>query len=202
MSEVEIQKEIVHSPEDAGYQEPDENLETTEDVEALREKNRQLFARAKKAETELKEFRGKTKPAPAPGEGEKALGAPRERSEASPDYAEKFDRLTVRAEGIKDPEQIDFVLGASKRLGITVEEALRDELIQEKLKRLQDNKASEDALPSGSRRSTSPAPSFKDSVEYWVSRDDLPEDYELRKKVVRERHKRAKSSQGLPHYKL
>lgn len=203
MSEVEIQKEIVHSSEDADNQESDENLETTDDVEALKEKNRQLFARAKKAETELKEFRNKPKEKPASksGEDDTPPGAPRgDKGSDKPDYAEKFDRLTVRAEGIKDPEQIDFVLGAAKRLGVSVEEALSDELVQGKLKKLQEEKASGDAIPKGSPRSA-PSSSPKTSVDYWVLREDLPEDYELRKQVVKERLKKVKSSRGSPHYR-
>ena len=201
MAESEYQSENIDSPNDVRGQRPDETdnseLENLGE-EQLREQNKQLFARAKKAETELKEFKSKPKLA-SKGEDEKSAGAPRERAEA-PDYAEKFDRLTIRAEGIKDPDQIDFVLGAAKRLGVTVEEALADDIIQSKIKKLQEDKRVGDAIPSGSRRVPS-SESPKSSPDYWVDREDLPEDYELRKQVVRERLKRVKSSKGLPHYR-
>ena len=192
------ENENLDSLNETGDQAPDENLETTDDVDALKEKNRQLFERAKKAETELKGFKSKEKPASESGQGESA-GAPREREQESPDYAEKFDRLTIRAEGIKDSDQIDFVIGAAKRLGESIEKVLTDPLVMDKVKEMQEGTRVKDAVPSGSKRTPQSSP--KQSVDYWVEREDLPEDYKLRKEVVLERKKRSKSATGLPIYR-
>jgi len=194
------ENENLDSSNEAADQGAEENLETTDDVDALKEKNRKLFERAKSAETELKKFKTQPKETPASKSepDEKAPGAPRASEEGS-DYAERFDKMTMRIAGITDSEQQAEVLKSSKSLGVPVEEALENEYLQAKLKSMKEGQKTQEAVPEGSKRSsTSP----RNEVDYWITKDELPEDNpELRRKVVLEKVKRSKSSQGLPLYR-
>lgn len=195
---------------EAGDQDPDEDLEPTDgdDVDALKEKNRQLFERAKKAETENKELKAQSKkPASESEPDDKPAGAPRgdQPADKGSDYAEeKYDRLLVRTEGITDSDQIDFVIGAAKRMGVSVEDALKDDFVRGKLESLKKEKESDDAIPKGSKRAPSSS-SPKGTVDYWIDRDDLPEDIpankELRRKISLARAERARGAEGIPPYK-
>ena len=65
--------------------------------------------------------------------------------------------------------------------------------VQEELKNRKDTRASENALPEGSKRSASAA---RDQVEYWLAKGELPpaSETELRRKVVAARIEREKDT--------
>jgi hypothetical protein len=66
-------------------------------------------------------------------------------------------------------------------------EAVKDEFVQMKQQSHAADETRQEATPSPSRRVPTQR---KDTVEYWVNQDGLPEDFELKKKVIEERRKK------------
>ena len=101
------------------------------------------------------------------------------------DYAEK---AFLRASGI---ESVDYTLvwEAMKQTGKTLDEVLGFKYFQAELKEVREARATKDAIPSGSKRST---PSTRDTVDYWIAKGELPppDQIQLRRDVVNEKLKR------------
>lgn len=103
----------------------------------------------------------------------------------------------LEVQGIKTDEEIDYLKGAQKFSGLELKDLLKKSFVQAELKTLRENKSVIDATPSATKR-TSPGNSAKDSVEYWIKKDELPSDYELRIKVVNEKIRIAKMGNTFP----
>src|SRR3990167_10271849 len=91
------------------------NNEHGEDTTALEEKNRQLFERAKKAETEvkeLKEFKAKV-------EAEKAQAKPEKSNDL--DYGKM---AYLKSNGIDQADDVDFIENEAKATGKPLTELL------------------------------------------------------------------------------
>ncbi len=77
--------------------------------------------------------------------------------------------------------------------GKTLEGVLESKYFRAEQKELRDQIASEDAIPEGGKR---PSKIAKDNVNYWIDRDELPEDTienrQLRRNIVNEKLKRVK----------
>jgi hypothetical protein len=84
---------------------------------------------------------------------------------------------------VKHPDDVKFVENAMTSTGRTLEEVMADEFITGKLKEMAEHRATKDATPANGDRSGGAA---KDSVEYWLSKGELPpkDQVELRRKVV------------------
>ena len=101
------------------------------------------------------------------------------------DYAQKaFLKVNDVA-----PDEYDFVQEVMRDTGKSLDDVLASKWFQAELKERRDLKASKDAIPSGSKRSATPA---RDSVEYWLAKGGLPpvDQFELRTKVLNARIKR------------
>lgn len=96
------------------------------------------------------------------------------------DYAEK---AFLRSNDIK-AEEYDFVQEVMASTGKSLDEVLEAKYFQAELKERREAKASKDAIPNGSKRSTGSA---RDTVEYWIAKGELPpyDQRELRHKVVK-----------------
>lgn len=118
------------------------------------DREKQLYARAKKAEKELKEFKEKT-------------------PDASADEV-TLSRLEVR--GVMEKEDQDYVLRFAKAEGISPIDALSDDIVQDRLKSNERKRTSEKATP----RSNNRAATKEDEVAMWVRKyektGELPED--------------------------
>lgn len=97
------------------------------------------------------------------------------------DYAE---RAYIRSEGIVGDE-LRLVEDWVKDTGKKIEDVILNTRFQSELKDFRDNKASKEAIPSGSKRSSTSA---KDETAYWVAKGEMPENTpenrELRQKIV------------------
>lgn len=102
----------------------------------------------------------------------------------TPDYAEL---AYLAAKGIDDAAEIEFVKKISNTSGLSLQDTIKDEFVQAKLKSMREAAAVEDAVPRGTKRSNTQA---RDNVDYWIAKGELPEDVDLRRKVVNERIKR------------
>lgn len=96
------------------------------------------------------------------------------------DYAEK---AFLRSNDIK-AEEYDFVQEVMASTGKSLDEVLEAKYFQAELRERREAKASKEAIPNGSKRSTGSA---RDTVEYWIAKGELPpyDQRELRHKVVK-----------------
>lgn len=150
------------------------------DSDSLREKNRQLFARAKKAELELKELRGKVKETPA---------------EPKPSEPKGFDygELYLEVKGVSHKEDQGWLLDMANQQGISVKDVYGRDWVQKELRERQTARSADAAVSVGTKRSPSGAALTEDMPEYWIGLDKQPpgnKPLSLRKKVLEERTKR------------
>ena len=83
------------------------------------------------------------------------------------DYAEKAYLKTMGIEKNEFP----FVKEAMQSTGKSLDEILDSKYFQSELKEKREERASQDAIPTGTKRSGGSA---RDSVEYWIAKGELP----------------------------
>lgn len=100
----------------------------------------------------------------------------------------------LEARGVMDVDDQDFVIKTAKVLGISAIDALNDEVVKTRLDANKKAREVQDATPNSSKRSGQT--SAKESVDYWLNKDDseLPpkENKELRRKVIHARRESKK----------
>lgn len=106
--------------------------------------------------------------------------------EAKPKNSEddRFDRLELKTEGIKDKAQQDLVLDYAKLKGVSISEALSSSVIKAELKAMSEEVAYKQAIPQSSTRTAQPK---KDDIDYLVRQYEqgkLPSTPEGRKKLL------------------
>jgi len=96
------------------------------------------------------------------------------------DYAEK---AYLRSMGV-EKEDFPFVFETTQKTGKTLDELLDSKYFQAELKEKREERESQEAIPSGTKRTSGSA---RDSVEYWIAKGELPpaDQVELRRKVVK-----------------
>lgn len=94
------------------------------------------------------------------------------------DYGKKAFLLSS---GVK-VEEMDFVKGELKKFNGELDELVTNPYFKAGLEEYRTQKTTDKATPSGNKRANQTS---HDSVEYWIAKGELPEDFELRKKVVR-----------------
>jgi hypothetical protein len=153
-----------------------ESIAEEDDAEAIREKfnklsethkkvaeaNKQLFARAKKAEGfELKD--GKwvkpEKPPVAPEPEPKPPAKTGELDETQLDYLD--------LKGVTDQDEIEVIRQVIAKTGQTVRQVLKDDYVQSKLTAIRQERAVKDATPSGTKRGGS---NVSDDENYWYQK--------------------------------
>lgn len=88
--------------------------------------------------------------------------------------------------GIKGENEISLVSEIMAHTGKDLDEVVESKYFQAELKELREAKATDNAVVSGSKRSTQTS---RDTVEYWIAKGELPpkDQRELRQKVVNAR---------------
>ena len=160
-------------------EEKDEEGNDTTDWKSLALKNQGI---AKRLKTKLEKAKDKAKEPP-----KEIDDKPEPKEKQGFDYAEK---AFLTANGIKSDEYA-FVEEVMKSTGKSLDEVLEAKYFQSELKERREEKASKDAIPSGSKRA---ATSSRDTVEYWIAKGELPPENqrELRQQVVNARIKSEK----------
>lgn len=89
----------------------------------------------------------------------------------------------LKAYGIEDDNQLAVVQKVIDDTGKSLKEVINSKYVQAELKELKEATAVKAALPSGSKRASTPA---HDSVDYWIAKGELPpvEQVQLRRDVV------------------
>jgi len=149
-----------------------EGEEDKTDWKAIAKKNHGIAQRFK---TKLTKSKEKT---PEGGEGDGGKGGQGGENTSGLD---KLDRAVLRVEKITAPDEIKLVESYMKETGKDIEAVLASRFFQAELKEMRDLANTEDATPSGEKRS---GVMTRDTVEYWIAAGKLPEDPVLRQKVV------------------
>jgi hypothetical protein len=104
-----------------------------------------------------------------------------------------LEKTFLNANGIKSEAEIDYIQKTAERTGLSIEDLVADEFVQGKLKSIRDTEANAEASPRGNNRGGN-AP--QSTVEYWISKGELPpkNEVELRRKVVNEKLKRSQAT--------
>lgn len=99
------------------------------------------------------------------------------------DYGQK---AFLVANGVKGADETKLVQEIMSATGKSLEDVLETKYFQSELKELRETRASANAMPNGTKRSSN---SSKDSVDYWIAKGELPpaDQVDLRRKVVNER---------------
>lgn len=176
----EEQIENIDSENDAEEVETSEE-ETTEGQDAdgeLTEREKQFLARAKKAEAKLKEAKTSKEAQPEP-------------KKSNTDTWEIGEIAYLEMKGVKTDTEMDFVKKMIDKTGDSLRAVLADDYVQNRLKSIREETATKAAIPSNTRRAQT---SGKDSVDYWLSKGELPptDQVELRRKVVNAKVEREK----------
>lgn len=105
------------------------------------------------------------------------------------------EKALLVAYGIKGKDELELAKTWMKRTGDDIDALIEDSIFQAKLGGLREAKASADAIPKGTKRSSS---SSVNDVDYWLAKGELPPDTadnrDLRTKIVEEQYKREKDS--------
>jgi len=177
--ENEIENANSENGENADNEELDANAlkeklqNEVKEKEDLAEKNRQLFARAKKAEGFVEKD----------GEWIKKEKSD-EKPEAPPDKPNEPDygRLAfLQSKGIDHPDDIKIVQDEADRLKLPLTDVLGMEHIKTQLKEGKETREAKEGMPKGGGRAGGSTPS---DVAHWLDKEGLPEDQELAEKVV------------------
>lgn len=126
----------------------------------------------------------------------KSIEARKAKKETKPDVdsslLERVTRMELKEQGLKSAEEIDLVLAESKETGIDPLVLVKKGYATTLLESHRKQKEAELANPSSKSRGSVNA---KASVDYWISKGELPpaDQVELRREVVNK--KMAKSSQ-------
>lgn len=124
-------------------------------------------------------------------ESDKPKSSPKSTKSSDLDYGQK---AFLVANGIKGTEEISLAQEFISNTGKSLDEVVESKFFQAELKELRSSKASENAVPKGTKRAGS---SSRDSVDFWLAKGELPENtpenQDLRRQIVNARYVRETS---------
>lgn len=159
-------EEVVNTNENEETQDTEENTD-------WQARARELEGRLKRAEKKLSRTENDSTKAPS--------------KTGDFDYAQK---AYLVANGVKGNDEMKLVKEIMSNTGKSLDQVLESKYFTAELNEMREMKKSQDAIPSNSKRSSQ---SGKDTVEYWLAKGELPEDRELRSKVVKAKWKSSSS---------
>lgn len=164
--------------------ENDELTALKEESDKLKNTNKQLFERAKKAEAEAKELKEFKEKAEA-------------KTEKLVDKSGKLDlgqKAFLRTHGIKE-DDYEFVEQQIKSSGMQVDDLVTNPYFLSKLQEKRNYETVLDATPEGSKRSTTVS---RNQAEYWLKKGEMPSNTpgnrKLRQDIVNSRMEQEKSA--------
>lgn len=168
--QVEDVEVVIEQPDEQPEEQPDEQAEQ-------RTERRQETPEAKRARLQ-RELDRLNKKYPEHKESKQVT------NKSDFDYGEL---AFLAAKGVEADDEISFVQQIIANTGRTLREVVSDDYVQSKLKSMREARTVEDAVPKGTKRSGTQA---RDNVDYWIAKNELPDDVDLRRKVVNERIRR------------
>ena len=112
-------------------------------------------------------------------------------SDPNTQLAERLARIELKEHGLKEDE-IELVKAKAEKLNLDPVNMVQEGLAEGILAQHRKAKADEAANPKGQSRASV---NTRDSVDYWIAKGELPEDVELKRKVVRKKREIAKKAQ-------
>ena len=168
----------------------DETTEGEPDLDALKKekdelsgKNKQLFERAKKSESEVKELRDQIKKLT---EEKPELDKPQSNE---PDYAKI---AYLNSTGVIHPDDQKIVQDEAERLKLPLTDVLQMEHLKLKLDTAKAQREAAGGMPKS--RGNAGGKTQAD-VDYWLAKGETPDDLELAEKVIEARMKKDPSNQ-------
>jgi len=153
--------------ENQEWNEPDLDA-LKKDKDILSDKNKKLFERAKKSETEVKELREQLKKLSGDKPEDKSL----DKSQPNePDYA----RLAfLEQRGLTHPDDQKLVQDEANRLKMPLTDILNMDHIKSQLETAKDQREVKAGMPKGGGRAGSGA--TQQDVDYWLAKGETPDD--------------------------
>ncbi len=172
---IENKPDVVTDDKDNTVDTPEDNDsgDTTTQEDKKGKPSETLEAREARLERQLEQTR-------------KKLGKEVTRESPSSNSSDLGERAYLAVNGIKTPDEIAFFNKMKKETGRGADALLESTYFQAEFREFKEKKATQDATPTGSKRSNN---SSVDSVDYWLAKDELPpaSEVELRRKVVNAR---------------
>jgi hypothetical protein len=156
---------------------PEETKEGEEDTTDWKAEAQKLQAKAIKQRESTKELKARLK----------ELTPAEKKAEAKSGDLDNGQKALLVAYGVKGPDEIALAKSWMQRTGDDIDVLIGDDIFTAKLNALREAKATQQAIPSGTKRSTN---SPKDSVDYHLEKYEngtmpLNEmDFEMRSKVL------------------
>lgn len=127
---------------------------------------------------------------------EKAKDGTQPKDEKPPSKSDELDygqKAFLIANGVKDADEIKLVKDIMQNTGKSLDDVVSSKYFQNEINEIREAKKVENAIPSGTKRGS---PSSADTVEYWISKGELPpaSERDLRQKVVNARIKTEKQT--------
>lgn len=160
-SQTEDQETIDSTNDEAEETTEESTEESGSEDEKYTETEKQLYARAKKAEKRLKELESKKE----------------DKTSDKSSKEEVSDALLSRLEvrGVLEKEDQDYVLRFAKSEGLSPIDALNDSIVQDRLKANERKRKSADATPRSNNRTGSKADEVDAAVRQFKKDGTLPE---------------------------
>jgi len=143
----EIVEEVAEESE-SNEESNNDSPEEDNPKEEYTEREKQLYARLKKAEKDLKGKKDSPKPVKSEGE------------------SDRFDRLELKLAGVIDKDDQDTIIEYAQFKGIGVDEARESRAMKAELREAEKQRTSESATPRNNNR----APGQQDEVGMWVKK--------------------------------
>ena len=150
---------------------PNEENES-DDSAQLKEKNRQLFERAKKAETEakeLKQFKAET---------EAKEKAKAEKPKSGDKLLERLDKMALQVAGIKEADEVELYTKWKDQTGREADDIVGNDIFKKELESIRTAKANQAAtsdISGGGDKSGG----VNDNPDYWIAKATKGKDGKL-----------------------
>lgn len=114
-------------------------------------------------------------------------------SQTKSDNLDWGQKAFLVANGVKGSDEMKLAQDFAKNTGKSLDDVVVNKYFLQELQDFRELKTTAQAVPKGKGKVSN---SSQDSIDYWLAKPfgELPEDFELRKKVVAERRKRSKNA--------
>lgn len=159
-NEEQTAEEVEESTETENEENTKKSSDDTSDESEFTDREKRLYARAKKAEEELKELRSSEQ---------------KEKPKTKKESPEEILVARLEARGVLEADDQSFVLKYAKVEGISPIEALEEEFVQDRLKANEQRRKSSQAAPRNNNRAAKPADEVAVAVKRYKQDGSLPE---------------------------
>lgn len=120
-------------------------------------------------------------------------GKTQEKATAKPNGVELWSKTILIAQGLKENDERELAFEFAKNTGKPIDEVVDNKYFQQELADFREMKATQNASIRSKGKTSNVA---QNDVEFWLTKPfgELPDDFELRKKVVAARRQKSRST--------